>query len=108
MEELYIISIYAIDVIGFYISRRKQFKMKEAIRRVITTFGRLWSQLCLGKELDAINARILDISKRRPDNVIRHYQSGGRKGLQPTSCSYNDVEDLDFVSFSEDVLEIVA
>ena len=61
----------------------------------------------MGKELNAINARILDISERRPDNVIRHDQSGGRKGLQPTSCSYNDVEDPDFISFSEDVLEIV-
>ena len=58
--------------------------------------------------MDAINARILDIYERRPDNVIRHDQSGGRKGLQPTSCSFNDVEDPDFVNFSKDILEIVA
>ena len=108
MEQLCIISIYAIDVIEFYISRRKQFKWNGAVRKVITAFDGLWSQLCLGKELDAINARILDFSERRADNVIRHDQSGARKGLQPTSCSYNDVEDPDFISFSEDVLEIVA
>ena len=108
MEELCIISIYAIDVIGFYISRRKQFKRKGTVRRVITAFNRLWSQLRFGKELDAINARIEDISERRPDNVIRHDQSGGRKGLYSTSWSYHNVEDPDFISFNEDVREIVA
>ena len=61
--ELCNISIYAADVIGFYSNRRKQFKRKGTLRRVITALDRLWSQLCLGMELDAINARIQDISE---------------------------------------------
>ena len=63
MEELCNISIYAADVIGFYTNGRKQFKRKGTLRRVITALDRLWSQLCLGMELDAINARIQDISE---------------------------------------------
>ena len=43
--------------------RRKQFKWKGTIRTVITAFDKLWSQLRLGMELDAINARIQDISE---------------------------------------------
>ncbi|RVW92005.1 hypothetical protein CK203_030192 [Vitis vinifera] len=54
---------YAAYVIGFYTNRRKQFKWKGTIRTVITAFGKLWSQLRLGMELDAINARIQDISE---------------------------------------------
>ena len=58
MEELCNISIYAADVIGFYSNRRKQYKRKGTLRRVIAAFDRLWSQLRLGMELDAINASI--------------------------------------------------
>ena len=63
MEELCNISIFAAYVIGFYTNRRKQFKWKGTIRTVITAFDKLWSQLRLGMELDAINARIQDISE---------------------------------------------
>ena len=68
LEELYIVSCNVVDVIDF-ISGREQFRRRGTFRKVITGFDKLRFQLRLGGEMDEINARIEDLSKRRMEEI---------------------------------------
>eukprot|EP00261_Vitis_vinifera_P019930 XP_010650604.2 PREDICTED: putative disease resistance RPP13-like protein 2 [Vitis vinifera] len=116
-----------VDVIDF-ISGREQFRRRGTFRKVITGFDKLRFQLRLGGEMDEINARIEDLSKRRmeeindrmmedllkrrPKDVIRDARNG-EQGIErwfphrQVPPSYI-IGKPDIVSFDDDVKEIVA
>ncbi|RVW27229.1 hypothetical protein CK203_111954 [Vitis vinifera] len=100
-----------VDFIDF-ISGREEFKRRGSFRRVVTGFHKLRSQLCLGGEMDQINARMEDLSKRRPKAVSRHGPSGGQgieRWLPHREMPYSHtVDNLDKISFSDNVQKIVA
>lgn len=111
MEDLWVVSCHAVDFIDF-ISGREEFKRRGSFRRVVTGFHKLRSQLCLGGEMDQINARMEDLSKRRPKAVSRHGPSGGQgieRWLPHREMPYSHtVDNLDKISFSDNVQKIVA
>lgn len=111
MEDLWVVSCHAVDFIDF-ISGREEFKRRGSFRRVVTGFHKLRSQLCLGGEMDQINARMEDLSKRRPKAVSRHGPSGGQgieRWLPHREMPYSHtVDNLDKISFGDNVQKIVA
>ena len=118
MEELCDISRSAVDVIGLFINRREQLKRNWGgpLMRVILALDNFLSQHEFSIQMDQLHTKLLDISARRPKIV--HGDSRSREvgisfpellqKLRERRIQLEQgVENLDFVSFDDDVHALV-
>lgn len=118
MEELCDASRSAVDVMGLFFKRREQLRRNWGgpLLRVILALDNFLSQHEFSMQMDKVHAKLLDIAARRP-KIARGHSPSRHVGISFSELLQKlrerrlqleqRVENLDFISFDDDVHALV-